>query len=83
MSKIGMELNPATLFMNARYTVAISVAGILVPFVMGAAGSLKLYEHMESASSQGKRVPFPSFLLFTGLAMSITVSIQEYIQYLK
>lgn len=51
----------------------------MVPFLLGCAGSVVLYQHMQQRMdeqrAQGhevKDVPFASFLLFTGLSMSIT-----------
>lgn len=76
---VGLELNPTTLFHNAKHTLAISATGIVAPFLLGSAGSVVLYQHqqqrLEDERAQGhdvKDVPFPSFLLFTGLSMSIT-----------
>ena len=48
-------------------TVAISHTSILVPFVLGALLALELYPRLSSSA-----VPFTSFALFMGVAMSIT-----------
>ena len=79
MYVVGLELNPTTLFHNAKHTLAISATGIVVPFLLGSAGSVVLYQHqrqrLEDEKAQGhdvKDVPFASFVLFTGLSMSIT-----------
>lgn len=70
MFLVGLELEPDTLLRNARHTVAISVTGIVVPFALGALGSFHLYKHRQEDPAHP--VPFASFLLFTGLALSIT-----------
>jgi len=79
MYVVGLELNPTQLFHNAKHTIAISATGIVVPFLLGSAGAVCLYDHQQARlnerRAQGeevKDVPFASFLLFTGLSMSIT-----------
>jgi Kef-type K+ transport system membrane component KefB len=52
---------------RAHSTVAISHASIVAPFLLGAVLSLWLYEPLAPAG-----VPFTSFCLFIGVAMSIT-----------
>jgi Kef-type K+ transport system membrane component KefB len=52
---------------RAHATVAISHTSILVPFVLGALLALVLYPRLSSSN-----VPFMSFALFLGVAMSIT-----------
>jgi Kef-type K+ transport system membrane component KefB len=70
MFLVGLELDPITLFSNAKNTLAISIMGIIFPFSLGALASFVLYQHR--TEEPGHHVPFPSFLLFTGVAMSIT-----------
>ncbi|HYT92416.1 MAG TPA: cation:proton antiporter [Gemmataceae bacterium] len=67
MFLVGLELNPALLRDRAQATVATSHASIVVPFVLGSALALGLYPHLSSSD-----VPFTSFALFLGVAMSIT-----------
>jgi Kef-type K+ transport system membrane component KefB len=67
MFLVGLELNPAILRAHARATVAISHAGIVVPFLCGAALALLLYPQYAGAG-----VPFTGFALFTGVATAIT-----------
>ncbi|MFZ1403525.1 MAG: cation:proton antiporter, partial [Anaerolineae bacterium] len=62
-----LELNPARLKDRTRATLAISHASILVPFILGALLALLLYPQLSDRS-----VPFTSFALFIGVAMSIT-----------
>src|SRR5262249_35732848 len=64
---VHLELNPALLRARAHATIAISHASIVAPFTLGAAISLLLYPIL---SHQG--VPFTSYALFMGVAMSIT-----------
>jgi len=67
MFLVGLELNPELLRERAHSTVAISHASIILPFVSGAALALYLYPRLSSSA-----VPFTSFALFMGVAMSIT-----------
>jgi Kef-type K+ transport system membrane component KefB len=67
MFLVGLELNLGRLRERARATVAISHASIVVPFLLGAALALYLYPRFSSTD-----VPFTSFALFVGIALSIT-----------
>jgi Kef-type K+ transport system membrane component KefB len=64
---VGLELNGAKLRQQAHATVAISHASIVVPFVLGAALALWLYPMLSHGG-----VPFTSFALFMGVALSVT-----------
>ncbi|MGH7192134.1 MAG: cation:proton antiporter, partial [Candidatus Saccharimonadales bacterium] len=67
MFVVGLELNGELLRDRAHSTLAISHASILAPFVLGAALALWLYPRLSAND-----VPFTSFALFLGVAMSIT-----------
>jgi Kef-type K+ transport system membrane component KefB len=67
MFLVGLELDASKLKNHAHSTVGVSHASIVVPFVMGAALALWLYP---SLSHRG--VPFTSFALFLGVALSVT-----------
>lgn len=67
MFLVGLELNAARLAGRAHAAIAVSHTSIVVPFVLGAGLALGLYP---TFSHQG--VPFTSFALFLGVAMSIT-----------
>ncbi|EAU68588.1 sodium/hydrogen exchanger [Stigmatella aurantiaca DW4/3-1] len=68
MFLIGLELDPKLLQGRGHSSVAISHSSIIVPFVLGAgASALWLYRALSSPE-----VPFLSFVLFMGVAMSIT-----------
>jgi Kef-type K+ transport system membrane component KefB len=67
MFVVGMELDLEGLRRRARATVLISNVGIVVPFCLGALLSAYLYAGYAPAG-----VPFPTFMLFSGIAMSIT-----------
>ncbi|MQA30723.1 MAG: cation:proton antiporter [Luteitalea sp.] len=67
MFLVGVELNPDLMRGQLHVTVATSHASILVPFVLGSALALFLYPRFASPD-----VPFTSFALFIGIAMSIT-----------
>lgn len=64
---VGLELNTTRLAGKAHAAVAVSHASIVAPFVLGALLALGLYP---AFSHDG--VPFTSFALFMGVAMSIT-----------
>jgi Kef-type K+ transport system membrane component KefB len=67
MFLVGLELNGSLLRKHAGSTVAISHASIVCPFVLGCVLALLLYPRLSSSD-----VPFTSFALFMGVAMSIT-----------
>ncbi|HTL52824.1 MAG TPA: cation:proton antiporter [Planctomycetota bacterium] len=70
MFLIGLELDPKLLKNRGRASVVISHTSIIVPFVLGALLSVHLYDKV---AEPGKPpVDFTSFLLFLGIAMSIT-----------
>ena len=67
MFTVGLSLQGEKLKRRARAAVAISHASIVVPFLLGALLALNLYPQLSS-----REVPFTSFALFMGVAMSIT-----------
>jgi Kef-type K+ transport system membrane component KefB len=67
MFLVGLELNAGLLRSHAHATVAISHASIVAPFALGTILALWLYQPL---APEG--VPFTSFALFMGVAMSIT-----------
>lgn len=67
MFLVGLELNPNMLRGQVHSTVATSHASIVVPFVLGSTMALYLYPRLATSN-----VPFTSFALFLGVAMSIT-----------
>ena len=64
---VGLELNLQKVGRQAKAAIAISHASIVVPFVLGALLALWLYPLLSTSD-----VPFTSFALFLGVAMSIT-----------
>jgi Kef-type K+ transport system membrane component KefB len=64
---VGVELEASHLRGKARAAVAVSHFSIVIPFILGVSLSLALYTHHAPAG-----VPFHSFALFLGIAMSIT-----------
>ncbi|KAF9404098.1 K(+)/H(+) antiporter, partial [Podila epigama] len=65
---VGLELDPALVVKRARFALGISFAGMALPLGVGAAVSYVLYEEMGPDTEVG----FGQFLLFCGVAMSIT-----------
>lgn len=67
MFLVGLELDPSLLRNRVRASVAISQSSIIVPFALGAAAATRLHHSLAPAG-----VPLLSFILFLGIAMSIT-----------
>ncbi|MGO8802246.1 cation:proton antiporter [Candidatus Binatus sp.] len=67
MFMVGLELDPALLRNRGHSTVAISHAGIMAPFLLGATLALFLYPKLSTSD-----VPFTCFSLFLGVSMSVT-----------
>ena len=67
MFLVGLELNSELLRHRAHATVAISHASIVAPFLLGSLLALLLSPRLSS-----EEVPFTSFALFLGAAMSVT-----------
>ncbi|TPX65908.1 hypothetical protein CcCBS67573_g07982 [Chytriomyces confervae] len=64
---VGLELDPLSMVKTFRKSAVISIAGIVFPFALGAGASRVIYDIYGDPN-----VPFLSFTLFTGVAMSIT-----------
>jgi Kef-type K+ transport system membrane component KefB len=67
MFMVGLELDLGVLKTRARTTIAISNAGIIVPFALGAVLARAIYADYAPAG-----VAFTPFMLFIGVSMSIT-----------
>ena len=67
MFVVGLDLHTDRAQARLKATIAISQAGIVVPFVFGAALALWLHPTLAPVG-----VPLGSFMLFMGVAMSIT-----------
>ena len=67
MFVVGLDLHTDRAQARLKATIAISQAGIVVPFVFGAALALWLHPTLAPGG-----VPLGSFMLFMGVAMSIT-----------
>jgi Kef-type K+ transport system membrane component KefB len=67
MFLVGLELNPAMLRDRAATAAVIAHFSMVTPFLLGAGLALFLYPRLSSAD-----VPFASFALFLGVALSIT-----------
>ena len=67
MFLIGLELDPKLLRGRGKSSFAISLAGIFVPFALGAVLAVQIF-----GTQAEPGVPRISFVLFMGIAMSIT-----------
>lgn len=64
---VGLDLHAGAIRHRVHAIVATSHTSILVPFLLGALLALVLYPRFSNSS-----VPFASFALFMGIAMSVT-----------
>ena len=67
MFLVGVELDFSLVKNRTHATVVISHASIIVPFLLGSALALLLYQRLSSND-----VPFTVFALFCGVSMSVT-----------
>jgi Kef-type K+ transport system membrane component KefB len=67
MFVVGIEVDLQHLRKKAQAAVLVSHASIIVPFFLGAAVSLLIYQSLAPAA-----IAFSAFALFMGIAMSIT-----------
>jgi len=65
---VGLEIDTAIIRRHARLSLTVAAAGITIPFGFGAALAIPLYHRFIDAS----QVSYPHFMLFTGVAYSIT-----------
>jgi len=68
---VGLEFEGRHVLANGRAAVLISVAGIAVPFGLGAALAPAIHPHLEAHPAAGT-VSLPGLTLFLGVALSIT-----------
>lgn len=64
---VGLEVDASVVKRNARSSLAISAAGILLPFGVGAGVAVPIYHNFVDPN-----VSFGYFILFVGVAISIT-----------
>ncbi|KAI0772201.1 Sodium/hydrogen exchanger family-domain-containing protein [Irpex lacteus] len=64
---VGLEIDAQVIKRNARLSFTVALAGMALPFGLGAALSVPLYHKFIDQS-----VKFTNFMLFTGVAYSIT-----------
>ncbi|KAH7923335.1 hypothetical protein BV22DRAFT_1169988 [Leucogyrophana mollusca] len=64
---VGLEIDASIIKRNARLSTIVSLAGMALPFGLGSALSIPLYHHFIDPS-----VVYTHFMLFTGVAYSIT-----------
>ena len=67
MFVVGLELDPAQLKRRPHQAAAISLTGMIVPFLLGLAVAGAIYPALA-----GEGVPFVAFAVFMGVALSIT-----------
>jgi Kef-type K+ transport system membrane component KefB len=67
MFSVGLDLDAAHLRQRAPVAIAVSHFSIVIPFMLGVSVALALFPHYSPPG-----VPFHSFALFMGIALSIT-----------
>ncbi|KAA1469607.1 hypothetical protein DENSPDRAFT_928250 [Dentipellis sp. KUC8613] len=65
---VGLEIDTAVIKRNARLSITVALAGVAIPFGLGAALAVPLYKHFINPDL----VKYTHFMLFTGVAYSIT-----------
>ncbi|TFY78143.1 hypothetical protein EWM64_g5869 [Hericium alpestre] len=65
---VGLEIDTAVIKRNARLSATVALAGIAIPFGLGAALAVPLYNQFIDP----EKVKYTHFMLFTGVAYSIT-----------
>jgi Kef-type K+ transport system membrane component KefB len=76
--QVGLEVDIKVIKKDWHRSVSIAVVGMALPFGLGCAVSVGLYKLQNDPA-----VPFGSFLLFLGVALSITVKSKKKIQLIK
>ncbi|TFK26895.1 hypothetical protein FA15DRAFT_615019 [Coprinopsis marcescibilis] len=64
---VGLEIDAGVIKRNARLSATVALAGMILPFAIGSGLSVAIYEEFIDPS-----VKFTHFMLFTGVAYSIT-----------
>ncbi|KAL5512754.1 hypothetical protein ACEPAG_3020 [Sanghuangporus baumii] len=65
---VGLEIETNVIKRNARFSIPIALGGMTIPFGLGAALALPIYKHYIDEN----QTSYPHFMLFTGVAFSIT-----------
>jgi Kef-type K+ transport system membrane component KefB len=71
MFLVGLELEPGHVRDHGRAVVLVAVAGLLVPFGLGAGLGLLIHPHLEPHPTAGAPAP-AGVALFTGLTLAVT-----------
>ncbi|KAJ2934165.1 hypothetical protein H1R20_g2904, partial [Candolleomyces eurysporus] len=64
---VGLEIDAGVIKRNARLSATVALAGMVVPFIIGAGIAVPIYNQFIH-----EKVEFTHFMLFTGVAYSIT-----------
>lgn len=68
---VGLELEPAHVRQSRRAVALIAIAGLVLPFALGAALALLVHPRLEPHPLAGP-VPLAGVVLFVGLTLSVT-----------
>lgn len=64
---MGLEIDGAVIRRNVRLSATVAMAGMILPFGLGAGLSVAIYHQFVDPN-----IKFTHFMLFTGVAFSIT-----------
>lgn len=64
---VGLEIETSVIKKNARFAFPVALGGMVLPFGLGAAMAVPLWKNYIDSS-----VPYTHFMVFTGVAFSIT-----------
>lgn len=79
---IGLETDVWFLLSNWRVATAVSVAGLVLPFGVGAGLAWGIY-HQFAGDEGVVPIDFPIYMLFIGVAMAITVCLSSTVLLLR
>jgi len=69
---VGLEVDFRIMVENWKVALSVGAVGMILPFGLGAAIAVGLYEHFGDDTGVNEGVSFGVFLLFVGVAFSIT-----------
>jgi Kef-type K+ transport system membrane component KefB len=69
---VGLDFDFTHLRLHGKAAVSISIVGVVLPFGLGLSLALLIWPHIEAHPETGQPVPMLGFMLFLGLALSIT-----------
>ncbi|KAF9184461.1 K(+)/H(+) antiporter [Haplosporangium sp. Z 767] len=69
---VGLELDPKLILKRAKHALGISIAGLVIPFMLSCGVSILLHNKFEQATETRPSPPLSQFILCCGVAFSLT-----------